>query len=75
MAQEQDCENSDSFLFVFAHNRTRFLFMKRKLIERFHLDDRGAVIIANPEGDRRRRVVGEHSPYARIPWQEVVNHS
>ena len=39
----------------------------KHLVERLQLDDRRAVIVAHPEGDRRRRVVDEHPPDVRLP--------
>src|ERR1700730_4872112 len=38
----------------------------RVLIERFHLNDRGAVVTSRPESDGRGRIVHEHAAHVSV---------
>src|SRR5882672_2865052 len=46
----------------------------KALVERLEFDDRGAVVIAHPESDRRCGIIHEHSSYIRGPWEKIVRH-
>ena len=41
-------------------------------MERFQLKERGAVIAAYPESDRRCRTINEHTSDVGLPGQQVV---
>src|SRR5260370_14865946 len=43
------------------------------LLQRLDLDDRGAVVAAGPEGDRRRGIVDEHPPYIGGARQQIID--
>src|SRR6266581_6414867 len=47
---------------------------RRPSVQRLELDDRGAVVAADPEGHRRGRVVDEHAPDVGVARQQVVDH-
>ena len=55
-------------------NLSTFIFCDDSLVERLEFDDRGAVIIAHPESDRRCGIVHENSSNIRRPWEEIVSH-
>jgi hypothetical protein len=44
------------------------------LVEWLEFDDRGAVVIADPESDRRCGIVDEHSSDVRGMWEKIVRH-
>src|SRR5262245_21749352 len=50
-----------------------FFFLER-LVQRFQLYDRRAVIAADPERHRRGRVVDEHPPDVGLARQQIVDH-
>src|SRR5258708_7248810 len=50
----------------FWKSKSRSTLLKRKLwepglIQRFHFDNRGAVVASHPESNRRRRVIDKHA--------------
>ena len=55
-------------------NLSTFIFDNDSLVERLEFDDRSAVVIAHPEGDRRCGIVHENSSNIRRPWEEIVSH-
>src|ERR1700733_9187919 len=42
-------------------------------VQRLELDDRGAVVAADPEGHRRGAVVDEHAPYVGRARQQIFD--
>ena len=51
----------------------RCALRRRRGVERLELDDRCAVVVADPEGHRRRTVVHEHAPHIGGARQEVLD--
>src|SRR5262249_52105128 len=49
-------------------------FPRPRLVERLELDDRRAVVAADPERHRRGRVVDEHAPDVGLARQQVIDH-